>query len=478
MSETVERRNPLAYEKISRLLIRFAIPSIVGSLVIAFYNIVDQLFIGNVIGTLGNTATGLFFPFVNACLALGLGFGVGGAAAFNLKMGAGEKEEAPYFFGNALTSLFLSGVLLCIVAQIFMPVILPLFGASKNVMEMATEYATILAFGFPLAIIGSGSGNLLRADGRPHLTMVCNLTGCLLNIGLDAWFIIGLRWGIRGAAIATVIGQFVGAVLAVIFLTRCRSFKLQWKHLVPKPKYFGRDIKLGLGPMLNQLTMMVVQIFTNSSLSIYGGQSKYGPDIPVACASIIGKVSSMFQSVSIGLCQATQPIVSFNYGAKNYRRVKEALFRALLYAAIISFVAFIIFQTIPDKILGLFGKGNDLYIEYGCMYFRITIMLIIIIFVQVQTSNFFTAIGKPLKGTLLSLTRSVIFFIPILLIFRSTFGIMGVVWTTPTADIFAISISAITLFVELQRPEFKNEKQVWRSIFSKKVAAKYAQGNE
>ncbi|MBR6349181.1 MAG: MATE family efflux transporter, partial [Lachnospiraceae bacterium] len=183
MSETVERRNPLAYEKISRLLIRFAIPSIVGSLVIAFYNIVDQLFIGNVIGTLGNTATGLFFPFVNACLALGLGFGVGGAAAFNLKMGAGEKEEAPYFFGNALTSLFLSGVLLCIVAQIFMPVILPLFGASVNVMEMATEYATILAFGFPLSIIGSGSGNLLRADGRPHLTMVCNLTGCLLNIG-------------------------------------------------------------------------------------------------------------------------------------------------------------------------------------------------------------------------------------------------------------------------------------------------------
>ena len=467
MSETAVRRNPLEYEKIGRLLIKFAVPSIVGQLVIAFYNIVDQLFIGNVIGTLGNTATGLFFPFVNACLALGLGFGVGGAAAFNLKMGAGEKDEAPYYFGNALISLFLSGVLLCLVAQLFMPVILPLFGASKNVMEMATDYARILAFGFPLAIIGSGSGNLLRADGRPHLTMVCNLTGCLLNIGLDAWFIIGLRWGIKGAAIATVIGQFVGAVLAIIFLTRCRTFKLQWKHLIPKPKYFGRDIKLGVGPMLNQLTMMVVQIATNSSLSKYGEQSIYGPDIPLACSSIIQKVASMFLSVNIGLCQATQPIVSFNYGAKNYRRVKEALYRAMCYSAVVSTVAFIIFQTIPDKILLLFGRGNDLYIEYGCMHFRITIMLVIIIFVQAQSSNFFTAIGKPLKGTFLSLTRSVIFFLPILFIFRSIWGIYGIIWTTPTADIFSITVSIIVLALELRRPEFRNEKGVWKSIFKK-----------
>mgnify|MGYP002626735704 FL=1 len=456
--------NPLRTEKISKLILRFAVPSIIAMLIIACYNIVDQLFIGNVIGPLGNAATNIVFPMTNACLALGLCFGTGGASAFNLKQGEGDSDSAAYYFGNAVASLLLSGIILAVVIEIFMNPMLRMFGAPDTVMPYAREYARILAIGLPFTILGSGAGHLLRADGRPNLTMACNLTGCIINIGLDAWFIVGLGWGMKGAALATIIGQVASGILCIFFLTRCRTFRLQLKHLIPKLQYFGRDFKLGLASLLNQLTLMVVQIIMNNILNYQGAQSVYGSEIPIAAAGIIMKVSSIFSSVVIGLSQGNQPIASYNYGAQNYRRVKESFLRVLMYGGAISLVAFAVFQLFPAQILELFGKGNELYIEFGSLYFRRYLFMVWLFFVQPITSNSFTAIGKPYKGIFLSLTRQVIYFIPIVLIFSNLWGIEGVMFAQPAADVLSILTTFLMIGIESRTPQFRDEKGVLREI--------------
>ena len=459
--------NPLGYEKISRLIIRFAVPSIIAMMIVAFYNIVDQLFIGNTIGELGNAATNIAFPLVNACLSLGLGFGVGGASAFNLKQGAGDSESAAYYFGNALSSLVLSGIILGIITEIFLDPLLLLFGSPESVLPYAREYAGIVALGFPFAILGSGSGHLLRADGRPNITMFCNITGCVLNIILDAWFILGLGWGMKGAAIATIIGQAAGGALSIFCFTRCKTFKLRFRHLIPRPRFFGRDFKLGLAPMINQLSLMVVQILMNNSLNIYGAASKYGSEIPIASAGIISKVASVFSSVVIGLAQGNQPIASFNYGAGNYRRVAVSFIRVLMFALVISIAGFAVFQIFPAQILTLFGKGSDLYLEFGTMYFRRFLFMIGLFFIQPITSNTFTAIGKPAKGIFLSLTRQVIYLIPILLLFSGLWGLEGIMFAQPTADFLSIVTAVIMIIFEYRTPQFRNEKGLLKEAFSR-----------
>lgn len=467
----VVRDNPLGNVNVSGLIIKYAIPSIVAMLVVSMYNIVDQLFIGNVIGELGNAATNIAFPLTNVCIALGLMFGIGGAAAFNLKLGAGEKEEAPYYLGNAVSMLLISGILLLIIVEVFLEPLMRLFGSPESVLPYAMEYTRILALGFPFTIFGSGAGHLLRADGRPNIAMLCNIIGGVVNIGLDAWFIVGLKWGMAGAARATVIGQVIAGLIALYFVLHGKTFKLQLKHYIPKPKYFGRAASLGIAPMVNQLSMMVVQILLNNSLRYYGGQSIYGEAIPIACAGIVSKVGSIFASIVIGLSQGNQPIVSFNYGAKNYARVKEAYYRTMLIAFVASMIGFVIFQTIPDKILLLFGKGSDLYIEFGSMFFRRFYMMICLFFIQMSSSNFFTAIGKPWKGVFLSLTRQVIYLIPLMLIFPRFWGIQGIIYAQPAADILAIGTAVIMMIIEFRRPEFREAKGVFRSIFTRKKTA-------
>ena len=457
-------KNPLGYEKINTLILRFAVPSIIAMLIVAFYNIVDQLFIGNVIGELGNAATNISFPLVNACLALGLGFGVGGSAAFNLAQGEGDSNRAAYFFGNAISGLFLSGVVLAIIAELVMDPMLQLFGAPDTVLPYARDYARIVAIGFPFAILGSGAGHLLRADGRPNLTMACNLTGCLINIGLDAWFIIGLGWGMKGAAFATIIGQLIGGLLCIFFLTRCKTIELKWKHLIPKVRYFWRDLKLGMASMINQLSMMVTQILVNNTLNYYGSLSIYGSEIPIAAAGIITKVGSLFSAVVIGLAQGNQPIASFNYGARNYRRVAQSYIRVLIYGFIISVIAFAVFQLLPEQILSLFGKGNELYIEFGVKYFRRYLFMVGLFFIQPITSTTFTAIGKPAKGIFLSLTRQVIYLIPLMLLFPSIWGIDGAMFAQPAADFLAITTTVIMVIIEKRTPEFRNEKGLLREL--------------
>lgn len=448
-------KNPLGQEPINNLLLRFAIPSIIAMLVGALYNIVDQFFIGRNVGELGNAATNIAFPLTISCTAIALLLGIGGASAFNLAMGKGDSKKAAYYIGNSSIMLFLSGVILCIITILFLEPMLILFGSPSNVLEYAKTYTGITAFGFPFLILATGGGHLIRADGKPVFAMICNMSGAVINTVLDYIFVSRLGMGMQGAAIATIIGQIISGTMAFIYLCNYKTVKLKIKHLKLQWEYLGRVMSLGAAPCSNQLAMMVVQIVMNNSLKYYGSQSVYGEAIPIACAGIITKVSMMFFSFIIGISQGLQPIVSFNYGAGKFKRVKNAYLKAILSGFVISVVAFIIFQIFPRQIISCFGEGTELYYSFAVSYFRIFIFFTFANFLQPITSNFFTAIGKPKVGVFLSLTRQILFLLPLILILPIIFKIDGILYAGPIADLLAFLVCGFMIVRELGLDNYK-----------------------
>lgn len=452
----LRKENPLGVERVNQLLRSFAIPSIISMLVGSLYNIVDQFFIGQKIGEVGNAATNIAFPLSMSCLAIALMFGIGGSSAFNISMGQGDKKLATKYMGNAAVMLFLCGLVLCLVTEGFLTPLLKFFGSPARVLPLAKEYTRITAIGFPLLILSTGGGHLVRADGRPKMTMVCNLTGAVINTVLDALFVFGFDWGMSGAAIATVIGQFVSAMLAVYFLAHCKSTVIQKEHLVLDGKLIRRIMSLGMAPCSNQLAMMVVQIVMNNSLKYYGALSHYGEEIPIACSGVINKVNMLFMSFVIGISQGLQPITSFNYGAKKYHRVKEAYGKAVGCGAAIAVVAFLMFQTCAKQLIGIFGEGSPEYYQFATNYFHIFLFFTFVNFLQPISSNFFTSIGKPKRGTFLSLTRQIIFLLPLIIILPLFMGIDGIMYAGPIADGLAFVVTAIMIIREFRRQEYKN----------------------
>ena len=442
--------NPLGTEPVQKLLRQFAVPSIIAMLVSALYNIVDQFFIGRSVGELGNAATNISFPLSISCIAIALLFGIGGASAFNLTMGRGEKDDAVYFAGNASVMLFGCGVLLCIFTQLFLDPMLIALGTPDNVMGYARTYTRITAFGFPFLILTAGGGHLIRADGNPKFSMVCNLTGAVINTFLDALFVFGFQWGMAGAAAATIIGQIISGFMTFHYLCHFRTAAIHREHLKIRGRYIGRIASLGAAPCSNQLAMMIVQIVMNKSLTHYGALSVYGEAIPLACAGIIIKVNQVFFSFVIGISQGLQPIVSFNYGASRFARVKEAYRKAIFSGFLISLAAFLMFQLLPRQIISLFGSGSEEYFRFAESYFRIFLLFTFLNFLQPITSNFFTAIGKPMKGIFLSLTRQILFLLPLIIILPLFIGIDGILYAGPIADLTAALISALMIVRELK----------------------------
>ncbi len=442
--------NPLGTAPVGTLLRKFAIPSIIATVVGALYNLVDQFFIGQSVGELGNAATNVAFPLTTVCTAIALLLGTGGAAAFNLSMGRGEKDKALHYVGNGAVLLFGMGVVLCIITQIFLEPMLIFFGSPDNVLGYAKEYVRITAFGFPFLILTTGGAHLVRADGSPRYSMICNLTGAVLNTILDPLFIFGFDMGMAGAAWATIIGQIASAALIIRYLFNYKAGKLTKEVLTPQWKYAGYAMALGLTPFFNQLAMMVVQIVMNNSLTYYGAQSVYGEAIPLASAGVINKVSFMFFAVCIGIAQGMQPIASFNYGAKKYDRVRKVIKISLICGLCICGVAFLLFQILPRQIISLFGNGSEMYFAFAVRYFRIYLFFIFIGNIQPLSSNFFAAIGKPGKGTFLSLTRQIIFLLPLIVIFPRFMGIDGIMYAGPVADFMAAVIAGIMLYKEMK----------------------------
>lgn len=440
--------NPLGVEKPSKLLKTYAVPSIIAMLVSSLYNIVDQIFIGQGVGYYGNAATNVAYPLTTICLAIALLIGIGSASGFSLQLGAGNPDAAAKAVGNAIVMMFTFGILYFVIIQVFLDPMLIAFGATDKVFSYAESYTRITALGMPLLIVMNGMSNLARADGSPKYSMSCMVLGAIINTVLDPIFIFVFKLGVAGAAWATVIGQFFSFALALRYAWHFRHIHLERRHFVPGFRQWLKTASLGMSNSLNQVAITFVQIVLNNSLTYYGALSVYGSEIPLAACGIVMKVNAILLAIIIGISQGSQPIIGFNYGARQYGRVREVYRLAVTCNLVVSAVGFILFQFFPQAIISIFGNGDALYFEFAVKFMRIFLLMVLLNGVQLLSSNFFSAIGKPLKGALLSLTRQVFFLVPLLLILPLFFGIDGIMYAAPVADTAAFITTIILVRAE------------------------------
>ena len=441
--------HPLATGDVSRLLLKYAIPSTISMLVAALYNIVDQVFIGHGVGILGNAATNVAFPLVTLANAVSLLFAIGGASNFNLELGRGHGKRSARIAANAMTCAAIFGALITAVTLLFLQPIMKAFGATGEVMPYAMTYTGITVLAVPFLTMSLVASHLIRADGSPRYSMFCSLSGALLNIVLDPVFIFKLDMGIAGAAWATVISMFVGWCFAAFYFTRFRSVRLEKKYFIPDLGQIKRIAILGAGAGFNQIAMMCVQITMNNVMNRYGAFSVYGANVPLAASGIITKVNMIFMAVVIGIAQGGQPIIGFNYGAGNYAKVRRTFKFTLSSATFVSVMVFALFQIFPREIINLFGETNEQYYSFVERYFRIFLFMTFINGIQPVTANFFSSIGKATRGLFISLTRQILFLLPLVLLFAKKWGIDGVMYAGPAADSAAALLAAFFIVREI-----------------------------
>ena len=449
--ENMQVENPLGTAPVGGLIRKFAIPAIISMLVSAMYNIVDQIFIGQGVGMLGNAATNVAFPVTTIATAMALLLGIGGASNYNLEMGAGREKKASGIAGTALSSLVISGAVLCVIVVLFLKPLLTLFGATKDVMPYAVDYTGITALGLPFYILSVGGNHVVRADRSPTYSMACVTAGAVINTILDPLFIFGFGWGIKGAAWATVIGQVVSGILVVVYFWKFRKMYLEKSMLKPRLHYLKAITALGLASCINQIAMALVQIVLNNILRYYGAASIYGSDIPIACVGVISKVNQVFMAICIGISQGCQPIWGFNYGAEKYSRVRQTYRYSVTACTVIATGFFLCFQLFPHQIVGVFGTGSDLYFQFAERYLKIYRFMTFANGIQPMSSGFFTSIGKAKLGVVMSLTRQVIFLLPLIVIFSLFMGIDGVMYAGPIADAAAFALAIIFARRELMK---------------------------
>lgn len=451
MGETAVQENPLATERIGKLIAKFAIPAIISMLVSSLYNIVDQIFIGQGVGMLGNAATNIAFPISIICTATALLLGIGSASNYNLESGAGNSKKASQIVGTGLAVLIISGISIGIIVLVFLDPLLHLFGVTPDVLPLAQDYTGITAFGIPFLILTTGGNHLIRADRSPTYSMACMLTGAIINTILDPLFIFGFHWGIKGAAWATVIGQVISGVLVIIYFCKFRNLELTRDMLRPKGELLKAIASLGLAACINQIAMAIVQITMNNTLRHYGASSIYGTDIPLACVGVISKVNMVFMAICIGISQGCQPIWGFNYGAGRFSRVRKTFMMAFKISLLVGIVFFLCFQFFPRQLVSVFGTGSQEYFRFAERYFRIFMFMTFINGIQPMSSGFFTSIGKARLGIMVSLTRQVIFLLPLILLFPLFMGIDGVMYAGPIADGAAAFVAIGFALRELRR---------------------------
>lgn len=451
MGETAVQENPLATERIGKLIAKFAIPAIISMLVSSLYNIVDQIFIGQGVGMLGNAATNIAFPISIICTATALLLGIGSASNYNLESGAGNSKKASQIVGTGLAVLIISGISIGIIVLVFLDPLLHLFGVTPDVLPLAQDYTGITAFGIPFLILTTGGNHLIRADRSPTYSMACMLTGAIINTILDPLFILGFQWGIKGAAGATVIGQVISGVLVIIYFCKFRNLELTRDMLRPKGELLKAIASLGLAACINQIAMAIVQITMNNTLRHYGASSIYGTDIPLACVGVISKVNMVFMAICIGISQGCQPIWGFNYGAGRFSRVRKTFMMAFKISLLVGIVFFLCFQFFPRQLVSVFGTGSQEYFRFAERYFRIFMFMTFINGIQPMSSGFFTSIGKARLGIMVSLTRQVIFLLPLILLFPLFMGIDGVMYAGPIADGAAAFVAIGFALRELRR---------------------------
>ena len=446
-----QEENILGKEKIGKLIRKFSIPCIISMLVNSLYNIVDQIFIGQGVGYLGNGATNVVFPLVMIGLAFSLMFGDGASAYLSLKLGEKKKKEAENGVGNGIMLSIIVSVIFCIVTLLFLPQFLKIFGCTENLKSYAMTYGTIIAIGFPFSMIGTTLNSIIRADGSPKYSMFSMISGAVLNTILDPIFIFVLHKGVEGAAIATVISQIVTFILNVIYIKRFKTIKISKDCFKLQFNICKKIAMLGVSSFITQMSFVCVMAVENNLLGKYGAESKYGAEIPITVLGIVMKINQILNSIIVGIAAGSQPIWGYNYGAKKFDRVKQTLKIVLSASVIISTIAFILFQTIPDKLILLFGSGDENYMDFACLAFRTYLMLCIFNGVQIPSGIFFQAIGQSTKSAILSLSRQIVILIPSMIILSQLFGIVGVLSAGPVADGLAFILAVSLLLREAKK---------------------------
>lgn len=449
--------NPMGTQPIKKLLMQLAIPAMIANVVNALYNIVDQIFIGQGVGYLGNAATNIAFPITTICLALGLMTGVGAASNFNLELGRKEVEKARRIAGTAVFQLIVMGLAVCLIVQIFLAPLMQLFGATDQIFDYAMEYSRITAYGIPFFLFSTGFNPLVRSDGRATFSMMAIIAGAVLNTVLDPIFIFVFQMGIAGAAWATVLSQMISALLLFAYIPKFRSVKFKWEDFIPHMKQVEAIAALGLTSFIFQISALIVQIVSNNLLKTYGAMSIYGSEIPIAVGGIVSKVFVIFIALIIGMTQGVQPIVGYNYGAKHYLRVRQTIFLALKIGFVLSFVTWAVFEIFPLQIIQLFGNGNDLYFEFGVRYMRYFMLFTLINGITILITTFFPAIGKAKTGAFLSLARQLLILLPVMLLMTYIFGVEGMMFATPVSDVISLVLCLYFFKRELHDIHTKEE---------------------
>ncbi|MDO4284845.1 MAG: MATE family efflux transporter [Eubacteriales bacterium] len=446
----MEQSKLLGTERINKLLLFFSVPSVISLVLNAIYNMVDQIFIGQGVGYLGNGATNVIFPLIQFAVAIGLLLGDGAANYMNLHLGMGEKEQANRGTAAGLAGVALVGIALTILFNLFLEPLCWLFGATQATLPYAIDYGRIISLGIFFCTFDSCAMSMIRADGSPRFAMMGLVAGCIVNLIGDPLTIFVFGMGVKGAALATILGQLVNMALYLwyFFIRGCRTVSLDRDAFVHAPSYMPRVAKLGISSFVTQFAVVIVIAIQNNVLVAYGASSKYGAEIPMTALGVTMKVFTVLQCAVTGLCSGAQPIFSFNYGSAQYNRVRETLKKVLLLSLAIMAVATVWFQLAPMSIIQIFGSADPLYNEFSVKCLRIFLALLVLDAFQMVGSSFLQSIGKPAPAAVLVIFRQLILLIPATFLFAYLFGVEGVLYSGPFAGLLVGLASAFLLLRE------------------------------
>ena len=420
-------------------------------MVASLYNIVDQIFIGRGIGINGNAATNVAFPLTTICVSISLFLGLGGASIYSISLGQGNKKKAADMIGNTIVLAIVFSLIFSIVVRVFVKKFMIMFGATQEVLQYAIDYTSITSIGFIPFVFSTVMSHIIRADGSPKYSMFSVLIGAAVNIILDPIFIFKFNMGISGAALATIIGQFISFFITLRYVFKFKNITFNRYSFNLYSENVLKIFSLGASGGINQFSMMIVQITMNNVLSYYGALSIYGGNIPLAVSGIIAKINMLIMAFIIGSGQGSQPIIGFNYGAKNYDRVIETYKLTVGITTTVALISFLIFQIFPRQVVSIFGDGSELYFQFAERYMRVYMALMIVNGIQPVSGTFFTSIGKAFKGAFIAMTRQLLFLLPLIIILPRIFGIDGIMYAGPIADGIALIVTIIFVSLEIKK---------------------------
>lgn len=448
---TTDGENPLGVRPVKGLLFSFSIPAIISCLVNSVYNIVDQIFIGQGVGYLGNAATTIAFPLMTIIMAFATLIGSGGSAYAALRLGEGRKREALLTLNNLLVIAIGLGILLAALGLIFLKPILTLFGATESTMPYAIDYTSIVLMGVPFSMVSIALSSMARTDGHPRMSMYGILIGAALNTVLDPIYIFVLDWGVKGAAIATITAQFVSTVVLCYYFLKKGRMRFTRRFMKPVGRVWYKIFSLGISSGITALVACIMQVVMNNSLVYYGNQTDITGDVALSAMGIVMKIAMILASVCIGFGIGAQPILGFNLGAKKYARVRHTYLLAVMIATGSILAGWAVCQLAPHLVLSLFGKENQTFTDFAVRCLRIYLGGIFCAGFQIVSTNYFQATGQPMKASLLSMLRQLILLIPLLLILPLFFGLSGLLYAGPCADIASAVIVALFILPEMRK---------------------------